>query len=331
MAKKQGQDSSRPPAKKHFKKLTNNISKDTVHHSSENSVLASVNDKKEEFCGYIFMCSGKTKPECYINRVFGLPSGRRQVVEKIKPGTKLFLFDTDVKLLYGVYEASSNGGMNLESAAFGGMFPAQVRFKIYKESLPLPLGTFRHAIKENYQGSKFAPELNSQQVGALLSLFRPIPAQYPTAPNGAPEPQRIPATNNINGWINSSLTTPLQNTYRQPIHNLPQLGQQNGLNLNPNLHNCHPVVAPAHQAPPLYHQPYPRYMTMHPCDQRFGLDADRYLGHNSYPIPPVAYGSPLHLRPMTPYGGPHPPQSHTQSQGHEVPVSSYYLNHAGLR
>ncbi|CAH1419071.1 unnamed protein product [Lactuca virosa] len=310
MAKKQGQDSSRPHAKKHFKKLTNNISKDTVHHSSENSALAPVNDKKEEFCGYIFMCSGKTKPECYINRVFGLPSGRRQVVEKIKPGTKLFLFDTDVKLLYGVYEASSNGGMNLESAAFGGMFPAQVRFKIYKESLPLPIGTFRHAIKENYQGPKFAPELNSQLVRALLSLFRPIPARYPTAPN--------------------------ENTYRQPIHNLPQLGQQNGLNLNPHLHNCHPAVAPAHHPPPppghLYHQPYPSYMTMHPCDQRFGLDADRYLGHNSYPIPPpAAYGSPLQLRPTTPYGGPRPPQSHTQSQGHELPVSSYYLFPGGLR
>lgn len=355
-----GQNSSRPPAKKYFKKLTNNVS---VHppsllhtNSSENRALApiTINNSsstidKNEFPGYIFMCSGKTKTQCYINRVFGLPAGRREVVEKIKPGTKLFLFDTDVKLLYGVYEASSNGGMNLEPIAFGGMFPAQVRFKIYKDALPLPLSSFRHAIKDNYQGPKFAPELNSQQVRALLSMFRPIGVplsgpRYPTGPNGAHESHRIPATNN--GWINS---TPLQNnTYR---HNLPQqimrpqLGHQNGS--NPYLQNRQPAVAnlapplPGHQYQftetrqpyfssdfrPHVPEPYIRYTTlpeMHSSDQTV-------WSHNSQP-----YGSP-HLQTTVPYGGPayvHP--HHTLSQGHEVvdrsmPVSSYYSFAGGLQ
>ena len=41
------------------------------------------------------MCNGKTKPECYRYRVFGLQTEKLKFVEKIKPGSTLFLFDFD--------------------------------------------------------------------------------------------------------------------------------------------------------------------------------------------------------------------------------------------
>ncbi|KAJ1377951.1 Development/cell death domain [Sesbania bispinosa] len=141
-------------------------------------------DTQEKLSGFIFMCNRMTKPECYRFRVFGLPAGRKEVVEKIHPGTYLFLFDTDVKLLYGIYTATSTGKLKMEPLAFGGKFPAQVKFKIHKDCLPLPENQFKHAIQDNYQknSNKFSPELNIRQVRSLLEMFRPLHLLSTAAP-----------------------------------------------------------------------------------------------------------------------------------------------------
>jgi len=186
--------------------------------SKKNKKLQTQDDKKpkttggtkDDLAGLIFMCNSKTKQDCFRYRVFGLPKSNKELVEKVTNGMRLFLYDFDLRLMYGIYKAAGSGGYDLEPEAFKSTkkpFPAQVRFRIQKECLPLSEEKFKVAIKDNYYGKKkFKFELNAEQVKNLVQLFKPVPAQNSRGPRdsrpGRParvarEPRRVPFVDQV--------------------------------------------------------------------------------------------------------------------------------------
>lgn len=81
--------------------------------------------------GAIFMSNRRTKRECLQRELFGLPLKFIDFVKSIRAGMILFLFEHERRELYGVFEAISDGGMDIVPHAYLSSrraYPAQVLF-----------------------------------------------------------------------------------------------------------------------------------------------------------------------------------------------------------
>ncbi|MED6125536.1 hypothetical protein PIB30_069392 [Stylosanthes scabra] len=150
-----------------------------------------LNRRKEVFdafpeFGAIFMSNRSTLQECFERRLFGLPQSYSDFVRNVKKGMTLFLFESEERKLYGIFEAISDGGMNIVPEAYvslGRSFPAQVKFKILWHCDPLSENEFYCAIQDNYFNTyKFNFGLTKEQIESLQQLFCSRKLEVPRTP-----------------------------------------------------------------------------------------------------------------------------------------------------
>ncbi|KAJ4885821.1 DCD (Development and Cell Death) domain protein [Raphanus sativus] len=162
------------------------------------------NLEKRDLCGVIFGCKFSTIKECYAKKLFGLPAAHMAYIKNIDPGLTLFLFNYSDRTLHGIFEAASEGELNIDPKAWSpngtdpSPYPAQVKIRVRVRCEPLAEEKFSPVIANNYQDEKmFWFELDRDQTNKLLRMFSPSPfvRAPPTSKYVAPQSRKaIPAS-----------------------------------------------------------------------------------------------------------------------------------------
>ncbi|KAI3830701.1 hypothetical protein MKX03_009902 [Papaver bracteatum] len=168
------------------KKKTNRSPERVVRHPSVNCSVTARNLRTDELGGVILGCTRHTMNECLTNKIFGLPAFHILYIKKIKPGLPLFLFNYSDRKMHGIFEAASNGEMNInpygwsEDGKEPTKYPAQVRISVRKQCKSLLEDQYKPVLIDNYYTEHhFWFELDRTQTGNLVSLFESLHIDKP--------------------------------------------------------------------------------------------------------------------------------------------------------
>jgi len=110
------------------------VAENTGSRRLPSGVLYEAEESKETYVpsvpgGYVFICSHGTERECFERNLFAMPMSDWNWVSQVRKGDILFLLNYQSNRLYGVFEATTDGMLNIEPSAFNGYFSAQVRVR----------------------------------------------------------------------------------------------------------------------------------------------------------------------------------------------------------
>ena len=94
-------------------------------------------DKEPLIRGFLFACTDKSEAECFKRSLFGTDKVYAPIVTGVRKGDLLFLNNLDTNTLYGVFEAVSDGDVNIEPEVWNGKYPYQVKVESLGEKTAL--------------------------------------------------------------------------------------------------------------------------------------------------------------------------------------------------
>lgn len=131
--------------------------------------------------GYVFLCNNRTERACLEKKLFGAPKSNWDRVSQVREGDILFLLNYQTNRLHGIFEAVTDGTMDIEPHAFDGYFSAQVRVRrkmrcpSLDEAALLPL-IKRGWIRVSRRGVLLFPDrLGPKFVDELWRMFLEVP------------------------------------------------------------------------------------------------------------------------------------------------------------
>ena len=131
----------------------------------------------------IFECSTATYLECIQKNLF---ASNLPWPIQANEGDFCFLYHYELSALFGLWQATANGGRNLVPRAWGGRFPFQVRVRLITPSIPeFPKSTVPETLL-NPETGKFNNILTPDQGDTLFRLIH-SPAGGLRPPGGYPE------------------------------------------------------------------------------------------------------------------------------------------------
>ena len=142
--------------------------------------------------GWVFMTSADTDRECLQKCLAGMPASRKATAARIKAGDVIFLYNTASRLFHGVFEASCDGGYKLDSTAFGGAYPAQVRFSVALKCPDQSLAAVKHVLVLDKKGH-FSQELEPAAAKNLRAIFERAAGKPATTQRAAASAAHAPA------------------------------------------------------------------------------------------------------------------------------------------
>ena len=119
--------------------------------------------------GQVFASTNKSQEECFKRQLFGTSKLYGASAFRVKKGDFLFLLNLDSDVLYGIFKASSDAGVNIEPEAWKGKYPYQVKVEPVWKITPLTNG--KKLLKK--LGITRSSPISKTATVKLLELYRP--------------------------------------------------------------------------------------------------------------------------------------------------------------